>query len=298
MTAGSSENARKQTSQRQVHANRKNAGKSTGPRTEAGKRRSSQNATRHGVNAQWLFAIPSGVLKEDPEQLQARVDEFVQSLDPRDAVEREVAMRAALESIRLSRIDRCEAQAIAGDGAMHRFLVSDVDIWGDHRSVAPHLTQLARFNPELLIDEIMMFNEHLAHGEWGEQEDWSRAIRFVRSIHGEPAPEWFEMIGDELLGSQRDTFFSLVSGHWGDEVQAGKWAVNLAGKLQGLVSQAKMTGEAIASQAALAGNMENASRLRARSEKSLRALLRTYQELRSRPLTDGTTEADPPTIAS
>jgi len=207
----------------------------------------------------------------NPEQLHERVDEVVQALDPRGALEREIAMQAGLESIRLSCIDRLEAQAIAGDGAIHRFLGRDVDIWGDRPSVAPHLTQLARGNPEFLIDEIMVFIEHLGHSESGEEQDWSRVIAFVQSIHGEPVAEFYETVRDEMLGNQRDTFFSLVSGHWGDEMQAGRWATNLARKLQHLVLQAKMTGEARASQAALAANMENASRLRARSEKSRRA---------------------------
>src|SRR5690242_7680357 len=39
------------TSRRQLVANRRNAGKSTGPRTVAGKFRSRHNATRHGFSA-------------------------------------------------------------------------------------------------------------------------------------------------------------------------------------------------------------------------------------------------------
>jgi hypothetical protein len=38
-------------SEQQVEANRRNAQKSTGPRTDAGKRSSSGNATTHGVFA-------------------------------------------------------------------------------------------------------------------------------------------------------------------------------------------------------------------------------------------------------
>jgi hypothetical protein len=40
------------TSKRQIEANRKNAGQSTGPKTIAGKARSSHNALRHGLASQ------------------------------------------------------------------------------------------------------------------------------------------------------------------------------------------------------------------------------------------------------
>ena len=40
------------TSQKQIEANRRNAKQSTGPRTTAGKQRTSQNALKHGLSAE------------------------------------------------------------------------------------------------------------------------------------------------------------------------------------------------------------------------------------------------------
>jgi len=54
-------------SERKREANRKNAKKSTGPRSHAGKERSKGNATTHGLSAQALL-ITVGELKEDPEE--------------------------------------------------------------------------------------------------------------------------------------------------------------------------------------------------------------------------------------
>jgi hypothetical protein len=41
---------------RQIEANRRNALKSTGPKTEAGKQISRRNAVRHGLTAETVFA--------------------------------------------------------------------------------------------------------------------------------------------------------------------------------------------------------------------------------------------------
>jgi hypothetical protein len=45
------------TSLRQIEANRRNALRSTGPTTEDGKRRSRQNAVRHGLSAETVVEI-------------------------------------------------------------------------------------------------------------------------------------------------------------------------------------------------------------------------------------------------
>jgi hypothetical protein len=45
------------TSFRQIEANRRNARKSTGPKTEAGKQRSRCNAVRHGLTAETVIGL-------------------------------------------------------------------------------------------------------------------------------------------------------------------------------------------------------------------------------------------------
>ena len=48
------------TSLRQIESNRRNAQRSTGPKTQSGKARSSQNAVRHGLTAE--TALPDQVI--------------------------------------------------------------------------------------------------------------------------------------------------------------------------------------------------------------------------------------------
>ena len=54
------------TSLRQIESNRRNALRSTGPKTETGKQRSSQNAVRHGLTAETVIEP-----LEDPEDYKA-----------------------------------------------------------------------------------------------------------------------------------------------------------------------------------------------------------------------------------
>src|SRR6266704_3548710 len=56
-------------SSRKIEANRRNASKSTPPRTEIGKRTVARNALKHGVFSKWLL-IPHPDGKEDPTEYQ------------------------------------------------------------------------------------------------------------------------------------------------------------------------------------------------------------------------------------
>jgi len=69
------------TSQKQIEANRKNAQKSTGPKTKAGKAKSSKNATRHGLYAKDIV-IDSPHLKEDPTAYDALLQSLTTELKP------------------------------------------------------------------------------------------------------------------------------------------------------------------------------------------------------------------------
>ena len=59
------------TSYRQIEANRRNALKSTGPKTEAGKQTSRCNAVRHGLTAETVIGMLEDA--EDYRQFEAAV---------------------------------------------------------------------------------------------------------------------------------------------------------------------------------------------------------------------------------
>jgi hypothetical protein len=94
-----------------TRANRRNANRSTGPKTDEGKRRSSLNALKHGVYARSV-AIPSGVLAEDQDAVDKYLDDIVESLDPQTVVQCRLAENIANLMLRAARVPRYEAAVI------------------------------------------------------------------------------------------------------------------------------------------------------------------------------------------
>src|SRR6185503_1982824 len=91
------------TSFRQIESNRRNAEKSTGPKTQSGKARASQNAIRHGLTAETVI----GPL-EDPADYRAFEEAVTTAYDAETAVERELVLRLASLLWRLRRATSVE----------------------------------------------------------------------------------------------------------------------------------------------------------------------------------------------
>ena len=91
------------TSIRQIEANRRNALKSTGPKTAAGKDQSRRNAVRHGLTAETVIGMLEDA--EDYRQFEAAV---IADYDAQSAVERELVLRLASLLWRLRRATTME----------------------------------------------------------------------------------------------------------------------------------------------------------------------------------------------
>ncbi len=98
------------TSSKRVEANRKNAARSTGPRSAAGKCQSRFNAVKHGMAAK-LPVLPG----EDPDAFRAHRDAWTAELQPRGQVERQLVDRAVHVSWQLQRVDRAQAARLAAE---------------------------------------------------------------------------------------------------------------------------------------------------------------------------------------
>ena len=96
-------------SRKQIRANRRNARKSTGPRSEAGKAASSANALSHGLTAARTVVLP----EEEPEDFERLRQGVVADLAPAGALQEALAQRIAALLWRLDRVARLEAELFA-----------------------------------------------------------------------------------------------------------------------------------------------------------------------------------------
>jgi len=88
--------------------NRANSQRSTGPRTEPGKQRSSLNALRHGLTARTAI-LPT----EDPESYQRHIQQFLDQYTPATPTETQLVHEIANTAWRLNRIPFLEAELLS-----------------------------------------------------------------------------------------------------------------------------------------------------------------------------------------
>jgi hypothetical protein len=95
-------------SQKQLEANRRNAQRSTGPRTEEGKKVAALNARRHNLTGEVTAMTDADRIMHD-----AFSASIVESLAPEGAMELQLAQRVATDSWRLNRISAVEDNLFA-----------------------------------------------------------------------------------------------------------------------------------------------------------------------------------------
>src|SRR5436309_8484477 len=151
------ESSRKRTvSSRKIEANRRNARKSTGPRTATGKKRVSRNALRHGFYSKWLL-----VQHRDGNESQAEYDELNAAIQehyqPVGWLEERWLETIAVWSWRLRRVIRYETGQIA------RALAEHSDDLQQSREADPEPESVASSNPEMdaMTDQLFLASEGL-----------------------------------------------------------------------------------------------------------------------------------------
>jgi hypothetical protein len=98
---------------RQIAANRKNARRSTGPRTDAGKERSSMNSTKHGLLGE--FHLIEG---EDPREFSNFADRARADMKPEGEVEEFYVRQWIEDAWRIDRIDNTLSVTLVNRGSL------------------------------------------------------------------------------------------------------------------------------------------------------------------------------------
>ncbi len=99
-------------SDKRLHANRRNALASTGPKSAKGKQIASHNAVRHGFTGHIVILTP-----EEREAHELFCQEIIENLNPATAIERQIAHSIAEDHFRLNRLRAAEANILAKAGA-------------------------------------------------------------------------------------------------------------------------------------------------------------------------------------
>ncbi|QDV36053.1 hypothetical protein [Tautonia plasticadhaerens] len=180
----------------QTIANRLNALKSTGPRTEQGKARSSRNATSHGLSR--LGATPPSAMAD---AIADRKEQWLASYRPEGPAQDWLFERLCAESVRL---DSCERRLIA-----LRAELADraAEAWDDDRAalVAEQADALSR-RPEVVQPRLLQTRHGVLWliGRWDEVADSLRRCEGWR-------PDTWDLAMD-LLGASKAA--RVGSGPW------------------------------------------------------------------------------------
>ncbi len=160
--------------EKQIEANRRNAARSTGPKTDAGKARSRANATTHGLAAE----LPGADAERSPDFADRRA-KWAAEVRPEGELAGWALDRAVAASLRIDSCERAMDELVAKTRQRARLA------WNEDRGVeaAEAFTRLPR-NPVLaarqlrttlagaclVIDAWVALGEALRHRDWTEAE--------------------------------------------------------------------------------------------------------------------------------
>jgi len=167
------------TSKKQIEANRRNAKKSTGPKTEEGKAKSSMNALKHGLTSQrvWLN-------EEEKKDFHSFRLGLIDELEPWGSLETQFVCRIAAQMWRLARVPGIEAELL--EKMSYDRVEGEYTSLGEafHKDIGTYdgsLGRLARYEAILdrsltrLLNEYRKIQADRRRREKQHAEDWARA---------------------------------------------------------------------------------------------------------------------------
>jgi hypothetical protein len=177
-------------SEAQVLANRRNAEKSTGPRTEEGKAASAQNAVKHG-----LLARQDVISSEDHEEFDLHRGEMLGELAAVGPVETMLAERIVSLSWRLKRAERIGNEAFdylfAKDTSGPAVKLPRLMSAGDPTTSDPTLvlgrTVVRDFSNERVMDRLLMYERRIESSLYKSMAELQK-LKLLRQLETEEKP--------------------------------------------------------------------------------------------------------------
>lgn len=214
------------TTELQAAANGRNAARSTGPKTAAGKARTAKNALRHGLGS--ALPVLPGERAEDWQTHEAGV---LESLSPVGALERELAGRVALCLWRLQRVARYETAVTVV--ALEEI---DDDARGGPLSQDPY-SDASRLKKALQKIEDKRETAQLWEGTLRLLQQFQE-LPDDKAVDGDDVHGLLEDLGGELLGGEEKGFdpedrgllaaVGIPKEEWDNAYSYEGWTVGLA----------------------------------------------------------------------
>lgn len=257
---------KKPMTEKQRQARLENIKKARGPKTAAGKERSSRNSTKHGGWARSLRAIDQGPLREDPYELEEFVNAYVAELKPgASLILRQAALDCADKAWRLTRAQRWETQGYtaadygtreAAGAALMRF-----NAGRDRR-----LAEAVRRIPDTAVSddhlEDALFSLGFAVGMSEEDLDWVEEADRSAVVEG---------------------LTVLISQHFGDQDEAALYLESRAADQEAKATTVEETWRPDVIRRELDGSFaRNAERLVSHASRELDRAMKRYQVLTER----------------
>lgn len=263
-------------SEAQRRANQRNARKSTGPTSDAGRSRSGMNALRHGLYALTASAIPHGALKEDPLEVEDFLKAKIEALHPRDAMEFALAAEIARTILKLARIEAYNAQQLSSDGKPHAVL-KEFGIDEPDEAVCRYLAQSAESLAEFLRADTSTVDEGSDYKAWAILIRNHKRKMEIRDL-------WTDEITPSTAKQWESAFRTLLKHCFPSEENALHWTNVRIVEFYEQLERSKGRRFEHASARAINRTFETVGRHRARALGELERLLRMYSYLQGRSL--------------
>jgi hypothetical protein len=169
-----------------LERNRANAQHSTGPKSDEGKQKVSQNARKYG-----LFVCDHTLEQEDPQEYAELLAGYIAQYCPLGVLEEELVRQITSATHRLRRLDRIESAAMFSESIAHTRHEASVIMMERFTNIADLLAKLgrARYQAERAFQRAYKDLEERRRNRWTKRTP-PEAIEIERDVRHQPISQF------------------------------------------------------------------------------------------------------------